>query len=68
MENQAIFPVSFGATSIPVKWPIISADCKSILVGNAATALRMIYFNKNKVCSYQLTRLIKILAEKAIFL
>ena len=46
MERQAICAVTFGSSSVPVKWQIIAAECEPILAGNSATALGIIESNR----------------------
>ena len=48
VERQAICAVTFGSNSVPVKWQIIAAECEPILVGNSATALGILEFNRKQ--------------------
>ena len=45
--GEARCAVTFGRTSIPVNWHIISGSCEPILSGNAALQLGIIQFNKS---------------------
>ena len=51
MFGEARCAVTFGRTSIPVNWHIISGSCKPILLilvsGNAALQFGIIQFNKS---------------------
>ena len=46
--GEARCAVTFGRTSIPVNWHIISGSCEPILSGNAALQLGIIQFNKSE--------------------
>ena len=46
--GEARCSVTFGRTSIPVVWHIISGSCDPILSGNAALQLGIIQFNKTE--------------------
>ena len=45
--GEARCAVSFGESSVPVNWHIISGSCEPILSGKAALQLGIITFNKN---------------------
>ena len=47
VHGEARCAVTFGATSIPTVWHIISGSCEPILSGNAALQLGIVKFNGN---------------------
>ena len=47
MYGEVRCAVTFGSTSIPVIWHVISGNCEPVLSGNAALQLGIIQFNKN---------------------
>ena len=45
VEGQTICAVTFGSSSVPVKWHVISAECEPILAGSSTISLGIIKFN-----------------------
>ena len=57
VQGQAICAVTIGSGSVPVKWHVISAECKPILAGSSAISLGIIKFNHKKVILAPITKI-----------